>query len=686
MCDVPEHQFKVILVGDASVGKSSLLLRYACETYSSPYMPTTGTDFKTKIEEVEETGCRMEVWDTAGRAALQPTFSPFFRNAQGVLLCYNVCDRQSFQSLNAYLQQVQMNAPVDCVVMVVACKGDSFYSRKISTVEGEKYASSKRCGFMEVSAKKNRSVDTLFHQVCGTILKACQDPSRPSLYSNTVFSFAEEADSVLKNPLELVAPSSTDTVQDGQPRSPRSPDRISCPSSASPLPPDASLECFWSSYDEVEEPEELVLRRSTTTDTVSCNRILHSAYPVYISGAMSWYNRLKINGRYVPQMAPLSRRTPHVQLFCYSNLDSKGTSMVYMNGTWVIRRNRKVLARLASPSIDCFPDIANQTAAWMENTGVYFTWMHEHVTIKCVALSDSPMAGAILSAEDSQTRPSLESRESYSLSRGNSFCHSPRGSFSDRTRGSLSEHGPGRQSFSYSSSGAGSKVASQALTRTVSAQNMGKPACAANTGSGIFSSLLLLQRQPLGASVVLINMEVFQRCRKDPQHTLGLTALLFARYCALRLALLELECKGAPQLLDSATLVQISAQAQRMQECCTQLLQEQTTQAVVAPSSPRNACAVPLPPQQHGYVRVEPTEEAVQTAGSALLLQLNRQLASLCVVGVGDFTQAGRCRDIKVEVEHYLVEVKQGGVGSAGERRKSGSFSLRRGHSFSFSK
>lgn len=141
-------------------------------------------------------------------------------------------------------------------------------------------------------------------------------------------------------------------------------------------------------------------RASEVQSTIEKDKFLQSAYEVQISGASSWYNKNKINGRYVPQISKDGQLLLELGRFCYWNIDSPNTMMVYKDNHWVIKRNRKELAKVASRSIQCFPDTASLEHNWSENTGVYFTWWHERPDIKCVVLNTSSPADNRISVAD----------------------------------------------------------------------------------------------------------------------------------------------------------------------------------------------------------------------------------------------------------------------------------------------
>ncbi|KAJ2012829.1 Ras- protein Rab-18-B, partial [Coemansia sp. S680] len=94
--------FKILLVGDSNVGKSSILLRFTDDHFLSPEdtSATIGVDFKVKMYDLDGTRYKLTIWDTAGQERFRTLTSSYYRGAQGVILVYDVCSRESFEHLN----------------------------------------------------------------------------------------------------------------------------------------------------------------------------------------------------------------------------------------------------------------------------------------------------------------------------------------------------------------------------------------------------------------------------------------------------------------------------------------------------------------------------------------------------------------------------------------------------------
>ena len=90
------------------VGKTCLLLRYANDSFSPTFITTIGIDFKIKNIQLDGKRIKLQIWDTAGQERFRTITTSYFRGAQGILLVYDVTDRQSFVSIRNWIAQIQM--------------------------------------------------------------------------------------------------------------------------------------------------------------------------------------------------------------------------------------------------------------------------------------------------------------------------------------------------------------------------------------------------------------------------------------------------------------------------------------------------------------------------------------------------------------------------------------------------
>jgi len=103
-------QIKLLMIGDSAVGKTSLLLRYANDTFSSTFITTIGIDFKIKTVHLSGKKVKLQIWDTAGQEQFRTITRSYFRGAQGIVLVYDITDRRTFNSVRSWMAQITDHA------------------------------------------------------------------------------------------------------------------------------------------------------------------------------------------------------------------------------------------------------------------------------------------------------------------------------------------------------------------------------------------------------------------------------------------------------------------------------------------------------------------------------------------------------------------------------------------------
>ena len=154
--------FKVLLLGNSDVGKSSLLLRYVDSVWNDAFVPTIGVDFKVKTLTINEKKVKMQIWDTAGQERFRTVVSTYFRWAHGILLLYDVTNRDSFKNLESWLIEIEKNAKEKVLKILIGNKCDLTDDREITSDEGKAFALRNGMEFMETSAKMNTNVSEAF--------------------------------------------------------------------------------------------------------------------------------------------------------------------------------------------------------------------------------------------------------------------------------------------------------------------------------------------------------------------------------------------------------------------------------------------------------------------------------------------------------------------------------------------
>lgn len=178
-CSNYDYSFKILLIGDSGVGKSSILLSYI-SNFVHDLSPTIGVDFKIKMLTVGGKKLKLTIWDTAGQERFGTLTSSYYRGAHGIILVYDVTRRETFTNLmKVWAKEVELYLTHhDCIKILVGNKVDRGSERAVTTEEGMAVAKEHQSLFFECSARTRENVDRCFRELSSKILEV------PSLLEN----------------------------------------------------------------------------------------------------------------------------------------------------------------------------------------------------------------------------------------------------------------------------------------------------------------------------------------------------------------------------------------------------------------------------------------------------------------------------------------------------------------------
>jgi small GTP-binding protein len=161
-----DYIFKILLLGDSSVGKTCLLLRYSDDTFTENHISTIGLDYRFKLVTLEnDKKVKLQIWDTAGQDRFRAITKNYYKGAHGIILVYDVTNINSFNNIKSWVSQIRENTTDKIKITFVGNKIDNEDLRKISTEEGEKLAAEYDAKFFETSAKENIRVIEVFNYI-----------------------------------------------------------------------------------------------------------------------------------------------------------------------------------------------------------------------------------------------------------------------------------------------------------------------------------------------------------------------------------------------------------------------------------------------------------------------------------------------------------------------------------------
>ena len=160
------HLYKILLLGDISVGKSCLLLRYCDNSYQESHLATIGLDFRVRIATLDDKRkIKVQIWDTAGQDRFRAITRNYYRGSNGILLIYDVTEEKSFEHIRDWIAKIRDEASEDIIIYLVANKIDNNNKRIITNEEGKKLAQEFKIAYYETSAKCSIGVDKVFEDL-----------------------------------------------------------------------------------------------------------------------------------------------------------------------------------------------------------------------------------------------------------------------------------------------------------------------------------------------------------------------------------------------------------------------------------------------------------------------------------------------------------------------------------------
>ncbi|XP_021261822.1 ras-related protein Rab-39B-like [Numida meleagris] len=158
-----DYMFKILIIGNSSVGKTSFLFRYADDSFTPAFVSTVGIDFKVKTIYRNDKRIKLQIWDTAGQERFRSITRAYYRNSVGGLLLFDITNRRSFQNVHEWLEETKVHVqPYQIVFVLVGHKCDLDTQRQVTRHEAEKLAAAYGMKYIETSARDAINVEKAF--------------------------------------------------------------------------------------------------------------------------------------------------------------------------------------------------------------------------------------------------------------------------------------------------------------------------------------------------------------------------------------------------------------------------------------------------------------------------------------------------------------------------------------------
>ncbi|KAM6373666.1 ras-related protein Rab-5A isoform 1-T6 [Alca torda] len=166
-------QFKLVLLGESAVGKSSLVLRFVKGQFHEFQESTIGAAFLTQTVCLDDTTVKFEIWDTAGQERYHSLAPMYYRGAQAAIVVYDITNEESFARAKNWVKELQRQASPNIVIALAGNKADLANKRAVDFQEAQAYADDNSLLFMETSAKTSMNVNEIFMAIECRCLKLC---------------------------------------------------------------------------------------------------------------------------------------------------------------------------------------------------------------------------------------------------------------------------------------------------------------------------------------------------------------------------------------------------------------------------------------------------------------------------------------------------------------------------------
>jgi len=166
-----DYTLKYIIIGDAGVGKSNLVLQYVEKTFKSEYQITIGVEFAIKSVTIKDKIYRIQLWDTAGQENYRSIARAYYKSAACAIVVYDITSRDSFNNVKEWINECKNSASKTITFILIGNKSDLEEKREITQDEGRELAESFGIQFFETSAKSGANVEQAFSESLFQIIK-----------------------------------------------------------------------------------------------------------------------------------------------------------------------------------------------------------------------------------------------------------------------------------------------------------------------------------------------------------------------------------------------------------------------------------------------------------------------------------------------------------------------------------
>ena len=173
MSESSEMVFKIIIIGDASTGKTNILSKYLNNKFEKDSKATIGVEFGNKIFEIKNSRVNCQIWDTAGQERYKSMTKAFYKGALGALIVYDISKKDTFDNVENWITDLKKSSDKKVSIILIGNKNDLEESRQVKKEEGEMKAKEYGIAFLETSALNGNNIEIAFKTLVDEVYNQC---------------------------------------------------------------------------------------------------------------------------------------------------------------------------------------------------------------------------------------------------------------------------------------------------------------------------------------------------------------------------------------------------------------------------------------------------------------------------------------------------------------------------------
>ena len=176
--------FKIVIVGDSSVGKTNIMSKYLKNEFKEDSRATVGVEFGSKEFIIDNHKIKAQIWDTAGQERYRAITNAYYKGAKGAFIVYDITRKDSFDSVDRWISDILAACGQNLTIILIGNKNDLEDQRQISKEMGEEKAKSFDFAFLEMSALSGTNLEKGFNMLVNEIYQKCKSDFEKKDYLN----------------------------------------------------------------------------------------------------------------------------------------------------------------------------------------------------------------------------------------------------------------------------------------------------------------------------------------------------------------------------------------------------------------------------------------------------------------------------------------------------------------------